>query len=182
MNTVSAVDRKQTGSAPETRVLPLKLATPSAFAPYGQVIMPMEDGSPFGAADAQLDLQQGTPRFYSMLLHNRGVVFKHLTRHRLVTQCLGSMLGTAWMLGVAAPDAASDTPDMSTLAAFLVPGDRFIKLHRGSWHAGPYFSAPSALFYNLELSDTNIVDHRTCNLEETYGLKFEFGDAPAEEA
>jgi ureidoglycolate hydrolase len=175
MNSVSTIDTERSKSDPKAKVLPLQLATPSTFAAYGQVIMPMEDGLPFGAEDAQLDLRQGTPRFYSMLLHNRGIVFKYITRHRLVTQCLGSMLGTAWMLGVAAPDPASDTPNMSTIAAFLVPGDRFIKLHRGSWHAGPYFSGQSALFYNLELSDTNMVDHHTCNLEETYGLKFEFG-------
>ena len=30
-----------------------------------------------------------------------------------------------------------------------------IKLHLGTWHAGPLFDADSASFFNLELSDTN---------------------------
>jgi ureidoglycolate hydrolase len=84
------------------------------------------------------------------------------------------MLGTSWMIGVAEPDDNSSIPNVDTLAAFLVPGDRFIKLSRGTWHAGPYFTADSALFYNLELADTNIADHQTCNLAETFGMEFEF--------
>jgi hypothetical protein len=55
-----------------------------------------------------------------------------------------------------------------------VPGDRFIKLHKGTWHAGPYFSPATALFYNLELADTNLVDHETCDLTDIWGLEFEF--------
>jgi ureidoglycolate hydrolase len=162
------------GKPVERRKIELTVATPESFAPYGQVIMPMEDGLPFGPGDAQLDLSQGTPRFYSMQLHNRGKVFRHITRHRLVTQCLGSMLGSSWMLGVAAPTPDAARPDLKTLQAFVVPGDRFLKLAKGTWHAGPYFSAPTALFYNLELSDTNDVDHETCHLPEIWGLEFEF--------
>jgi len=158
----------------ERRHPPLIDATPQTFSRYGQVIMPMEDGVRFGPDDAQLDLTKGTPRFYSMQLFNRGIVFRHITRHKQVTQCLGSMLGTAWMIGVAEADDRSKTPRLDTLATFLVQGDRFIKLNRGTWHAGPYFTAASALFYNLELSDTNLTDHDTCDLAETYGVEFEF--------
>ena len=36
----------------------------------------------------------------------------------------------------------------------------FIKMHTGTWHAGPLFTSPSHIdFYNLELSDTNVTDH-----------------------
>jgi ureidoglycolate hydrolase len=164
-------------AAIKKRTLPLIEATPQTFSRYGQVVMPMEDGIVFGPDDAQLDLTRGTPRLYSMTLFNRGTVFRHITRHRAVTQCLGSMLGTPWMIGVAAPDDESSTPSIDSLSAFLVPGDRFIKLNRGTWHAGPYFTAASALFYNLELADTNIADHQTCNLAETFGLEFEFTPA-----
>ncbi|ARQ02784.1 hypothetical protein CAK95_06115 [Pseudorhodoplanes sinuspersici] len=161
----------------ERRRPPLVEATPQTFSRYGQVVMPMEDGLPFGPDDAQLDLSRGTPRFYSMQLFNRGTVFRHITRHRQVTQCLGSMLGTTWKIGVAEADDHSDTPRLETIATFLVPGDRFIKLDRGTWHAGPYFAADSALFYNLELSDTNVTDHQTCDLAETFGVEFEFQPA-----
>ena len=156
-------------------VLPLVEATPQSFARYGQVVMPRPDDAPFGPDDAALELTQGTPRFYAMQLKHRGTVFRHITRHRRVTQCLGAMLGTEWMLGVAAPDPASDVPRLDTLAAFRVPGDRFIKLHKGTWHAGPYFAAPAALFFNLELIDTNLVDHQTCDLAALWGLEFAFG-------
>jgi ureidoglycolate hydrolase len=160
----------------ERRVIPVNIVTPTNFARYGQVVTPMEDGIPYGPNDAQLDLSRGIPRFYSMQLENRGNVFRHITRHKSVTQCLGSMLGTRWMLGVAAPDPDRTAPELNTLQAFVVPGDRFVKLEKGTWHAGPYFKSPTALFYNLELSDTNIVDHETCNLAELLGLEFEFAN------
>ncbi|NEQ24799.1 MAG: Ureidoglycolate hydrolase, partial [Microcoleus sp. SIO2G3] len=40
--------------------------TPENFRPYGQVISASEDGKPFDAEDAQLNIQNGTPRFYIM--------------------------------------------------------------------------------------------------------------------
>ena len=47
------------------------------------------------------------------------------------------------------------------LRVFRVPPGHFLKMHAGCWHAGPLF--PSSVdvmdFYNLELSDTNQVDH-----------------------
>lgn len=158
----------------ECRTLHLEMATPESFARYGQVVMPAEDGAAFSETDAQLDLSGGSPRFYSMQLQYRGRRFSRITRHKLVTQCLGAMLGMNWMIGVAEANSSRTTPDIDTLKAFFVPGDRFIKLHKGTWHAGPYFDASSVLFYNLELSDTNIVDHDTCDLAENYSLEFEF--------
>ena len=159
----------------ERRVMPLSMATPESFARYGQIVMPMEDGVAFGADDAQLDLSAGVPRFYSMQLRNRGAIVRHVTRHKRVTQCLGSMLGASWFLAVAAPAPDRETPVLESLRAFLVPGDRFVMLHKGTWHAGPYFDAPTALFYNLELADTNLTDHDTCNLPAAWGLELEFG-------
>jgi hypothetical protein len=43
---------------------------------------------------------------------------------------------------------------------FKVPFGTFIKMHQGTWHAGPHFQGPAHMdFYNLELADTNQVDH-----------------------
>jgi len=162
----------------EPRLLALTVATPENFAAFGQVILPAEDGLAFGQEDAQLDLTQGVPRFYAMRLENRGQRIDRITRHRRVTQCLGSMMGTQWKIAVAPPDAGADLPDPDAIRAFLVPGDRFIKLHVGTWHAGPYFDAPSAVFYNLELADTNTVDHQTCRLDERFGVEYAFGLVP----
>jgi ureidoglycolate hydrolase len=139
----------------------------AAFAPYGQVVAATEDGAPFGPSDAQLELQRGIPRFYIMALARREPVVRAITCHARVTQCLASVGGAAWALLVAPP---GDRPDEKRLAAFAIPGNVAIKLHVGTWHAGPYFAAPACDFFNLELSDTNETDHRTLALERAYRL------------
>jgi len=159
----------------ETQLL-LKLKpqpiTPEAFQPFGQVIFANEDGAQFDSTDAQLQLQNGTPRFYIMRLRQRGLRFSRITRHHRVTQCLGSLHGKEWFIAVSQP-SPNVAPDWENITAFQIPGDCFIKLNLGTWHAGPYFEADQIDFYNLELSDTNIVDHDTCNLLETYGVEYE---------
>lgn len=146
--------------------------TPEAFAPFGQVIFPSDDGAEFGPNDAQLDLSQGIPRFYIMHLDHKGRHFSRITRHQSCTQCLGSLNGQEWLMGVA-PPSAEENPDPDQIQAFRIPGNCFIKLHCGTWHAGPYFDQAAIDFYNLELSNTNVVDHYTCDLSVTFGISFE---------
>jgi ureidoglycolate hydrolase len=146
--------------------------TPEAFEPFGQVIFATEDGTAYNSNDAQLQLQNGTPRFYIMRLPFRGLKFDRITRHHQVTQCLGSLAGNEWFIAVA-PPSQEPTPDWEKITAFQIPGNCFVKLNVGTWHAGPYFEPPEVEFYNLELSDTNIMDHDTCNLFETYGVEYE---------
>ena len=152
--------------------LPPQDITPEAFLPYGQVIFALKDGEPYNRNDAQLQLQNGIPRFYIMRLHHRGRKFHQITRHLRCTQCLGSLEGKDWLIGVAPPSAA-DYPAWEDIVAFRVPGNCFIKLDVGTWHAGPYFEQDWIDFYNLELSDTNVVDHDTCNLLHQHGVEFE---------
>lgn len=132
--------------------------TQENFAPYGDLVLPSRDGKPFDETDAKLDLSQGTPRFYIMQLTRRGKQFHKITRHQLCTQCLGALEGKSWLLAVSPPNDSSK-PDVNQLKAFQIPGNCFIKLHQGTWHAGPYFENEMINFYNLELSDTNEVDH-----------------------
>jgi len=146
--------------------------TAENFQPYGQVIGAQEDGKPYDRQDAQLVLNHGTPRFYIMRLHQRGRQFHRITRHQRCTQCLGSLNGKVWLLGVAPPSEASQ-PELAAIQAFQIPGDCFVKLDVGTWHAGPYFDHEWVDFYNLELADTNEVDHETCDLRSTYGNDFE---------
>ena len=146
--------------------------TAEDFRPFGQMIVPQPDDVPFNAQDAQLNLQNGIPRFYIMQLHQRGRRFHAITRHGGCTQCLGSLEGRTWFLGVAPPSDAPQ-PRPEDIVVFEIPGDRFVKLEVGTWHAGPYFDDEMVNFYNLELSDTNVVDHTTCDLLKTYGLEFE---------
>ncbi len=151
--------------------------TSEAFRPFGQVIWPQPDDQPFTPQDAQLQLQNGTPRFYIMELHQRGRRFHHITCHKACTQCLGALNGREWFLGVAPPSVEqSDTaprPALEDIKVFKIPGRCFVKLEVGTWHAGPYFDDDTVSFYNLELSDTNVIDHTTCNLLETYGVELE---------
>ena len=126
----------------QLRSLPAIPITPKNFAPFGQVITASEDGTPYGADDAQLSLDRGIPRFYIMRLHHRGLRFATITRHMQCTQCLGSLNGQPWMLGVAPPSSASQ-PDPDKIQAFQIPGTDSEVFH-GQWplpwrrrHRGP---------------------------------------------
>jgi hypothetical protein len=66
-------------------------------------------------------------------------------------------------------------PEVAAIKTFRIPGNCFIKLALGNWHACPYFDDAAIAFYNLEMSDTNLTDHDTCNLHATYNLEIEIG-------
>ena len=153
--------------------LQAQLITSENFRPYGQVISASVDGKNYDTEDAQLNLQNGIPRFYIMRLHHKGRKFHTITRHTQCTQCLGSLEGKDWLIAVAPPNNDTDEPALEDIAAFRIPGNCFIKLEIGTWHAGPYFEHEFVDFYNLELSDTNIVDHFTHNFLKSHQLEFE---------
>lgn len=159
--------------AKTTQQLQAEWVTPGNFYPYGQVIFAREDGKPYDADDAQLNLQNGTPRFYIMRLHKRGRRFQKITRHLQCSQCLGSLEGKDWLIAVSPPNHQTEQPSLEKLSAFRIPGNCFIKLEVGTWHAGPYFEQEFIDFYNLELTETNIADHFTHNFLEKDNLEFE---------
>ncbi|XP_042454834.1 uncharacterized protein LOC122038927 [Zingiber officinale] len=155
-------------------------ATPENFAPFGQVIPASSDKDRFGPQDAQLELHRGIPRLYIMKLEDQPLKFPSITHHASVTQCLGSIGGDEWYLGVAKPSVLKESeignedgrkpikaccghyyipPNPNEVCVFRFSGSKFVKLNVGTWHAGPLFKKKSMDFYNLELSDTNVVDH-----------------------
>ena len=145
-------------------MLDIRELTPEAFAPYGQVIAPLRTGGQGvhsgreeQAEEANLVLSNGEPRLWIMHLPHVGLGFTRIARHRRVTQCLGSLGGKEWLIGVAQPGDLSDDacPLIEDIVAFRVPGDRIIKLHIATWHAGPHFVHDACLFVNLENFDTN---------------------------
>ncbi|KAL5227944.1 hypothetical protein ABZP36_016209 [Zizania latifolia] len=167
------------GAKKEVRVVTVRAeeATPESFAPFGQVVASSSDGDQLGPNDAQLDLSRGIPRFYIMRLRNQPLKFWRITHHASVTQCLGSIGGEDWYLGVTKPsmvvgadEQGSDgrkpvesraghyylPPDPAEVRVFRISGSKFLKLHVGTWHAGPQFKADAVDFYNLELSNTNV--------------------------
>jgi ureidoglycolate hydrolase len=149
-----------------THMLEPRELTPQAFAPYGQVVAPLRTGGQgaetgydpeASASEAKLELSNGVPRLWIMHLPNVGLGFTRIARHRRVTQCLGSLGGNEWFIGVAQPGDLDDgaRPRVEDIAAFRIPGDRLIKLHVATWHAGPHFVHDECLFFNLENLDTN---------------------------
>jgi ureidoglycolate hydrolase len=157
-----------------TKQLQTQLITPNNFQPYGQVIFPVENEKVFDQRDAQLTLDQGIPRFYIMHLSYKGTKFHTINRHLQCTQCLGSLEGKEWLIAVCLSNNSTNIPDSKSIHAFHIPGNCFIKLNVGTWHAGPYFEYDNMNFYNLELSNTNITDNLIHNFLDSQNLEFEF--------
>jgi ureidoglycolate hydrolase len=159
----------------KTLSLKAEPATAENIAPFGTLIEPGEDGTPYGAADAPLELGRGTPRLYIMRLTHKPLLVRGITRHSKVTQCLAAMGGHDWFVCLAAPrDAdAPEEPELEAIRCFRIGGGVALALKRGTWHAGPYFEAPSVDFLNLELSDTNEMDHHTVRLDQRFDTAIE---------
>jgi len=160
-------------TAVKLRELMAQFITPESFQPYGQVIFPCKDDKIFDYTDAQLSLENGITRFYIMRLKKQGTRFHKITRHVECTQCLGSLEGKDWFMAVCPPENNNREPILDKLVVFHIPANCFIKLEVGTWHAGPYFYHDFVDFYNLELSDTNLVDHFTHDFLKTNGLTFQ---------
>ena len=93
-------------------MLQVRELTAQAFAPYGEVIAPLRTGGQGAATgsdpeasanEAKLVLNNGVPRLWIMHLPHVGLGFTRIARHRQVTQCLGSLGGKEWLIGVAPP-------------------------------------------------------------------------------
>jgi ureidoglycolate hydrolase len=147
--------------------------TDVAFAPYGDIIKPRRSGEQFDRSHTyraenedthvKLVMTEGAPVLRIMDQRLRGLAFSKMARHLKVSQCLGSLEGKDWFIAVAAP-SQSESVALSNIAAFRIPGDRIIKLHVGTWHAGPHFTHDECLFLNLENIDTNSQDFHAANL------------------
>jgi ureidoglycolate hydrolase len=162
--------------------LPAQNLESKAFVPYGEIIRPRASSGEFSnkpydpetsVEEPKLILTNGTARLWIMDLKKRGLVFADMARHRRVSQCLGSMQGKEWFIGVAPPNNLADgiRPELDRIVAFRIPGDCVIKLHVGTWHAGPHFVYDECLFFNLENLDTNKRDLDTSDLPNEYQIQ-----------
>ena len=157
---------------PATALQPIR-PDDSRFASCGTHLLPQSDPSPFGPQDAELHFDAGGhPRFYLMRLRRRPAVLAAMTSHQRVSQCLGSADAQPWWLAVSPPGPprsdgliASD----QVMLVKLLPGEG-VKLHPGTWHAGPFITTASALFFNLELRRTNEDDHNCRSVDQTRPL------------
>ncbi|XP_038690835.1 uncharacterized protein LOC119989405 isoform X2 [Tripterygium wilfordii] len=135
--------------------------------------------------------------FYIMSIQDQPLKFSSITHHASVTQCLGSIGGHDWYLGVARPSIMDPKevqngpcgeivqsksghfyvpPAVDDVRVFRISGPKFIKLNLGTWHAGPLFKAETMDFYNLELSNTNVVDHTTHHFIKANEVFFSIDD------
>ena len=152
-------------------VLTPQLITDPAFLDYGQPITAVGDLTPYSDHDANLFFDSGAIRFYIMRLEYPGLVVEAMTRHFHCSQCLASAEAQPWWIAVAAPDPGNDSVNTDSLALFRIEPRQALKLHPGTWHAGPYFTSEIATFYNLELADTKVSDHGTRHLEIPISLQ-----------
>lgn len=143
--------------------------TPAGFDPFGVVLTPLEDGTPFTAEEAVLDVSNGIPRFYLMHLEDKPAQFVRVTRHLETTQTLMAVGDTEWTIAVAAPGI--EAPTLDDLRAFRIPARTAITMRKGTWHAGPFFAEASMDFVNLELDDTNVTDHHNHRLDDAFGAR-----------
>ena len=170
-----------TGTAAAALVKVAQTATRENFGPFGDLVSTSPDGTNWSedtdAALVGFDGAQGFPRFYLMELFGpRPYQFDRITHHARVTQCLGAASSTEdFYLAVHAPTLATDEgggaapPNPSNVHVFRIAPHTFVKLHQGTWHAGPLWGHdPERVFYNLELHNTNEVDHHTVVFDDTY--------------
>jgi ureidoglycolate hydrolase len=155
--------------------VPAQELTDEAFRPYGDIIKPRRTGLQFDrshvyrpeneSTHVKLQITNGVPVLRIMQQPKRGLIFQKMARHMKVTQCLGSLQGKEWFMAVAAPKPP-DSVKVEDVTAFRIPGDRIIKLHAGTWHAGPHFIHDECLFLNLENEDTNSRDFNEATLSQ----------------
>lgn len=168
--------------APAARLLVARTATRENFGAFGDLVTPSADGAAWNkTTDATLegfDGSCGVPRLYLMELTGpRPLSFDRITHHARVTQCLGAASAAEdFYLAVHMPTLRAEgdaaPPDPARIEVFRIAPHNFVKLHKGTWHAGPLWGdACQRIFYNLELHDTNETDHTTFVFAETFAFE-----------
>lgn len=133
-------------------------SSPEFLAAYGQLVLPVPNGEDSGVHDAQLTLNSGAPRFWSMEADYREPKVSSLSRHVQCSQCFASASGKPWWIVLAPPQQDLTPPSPSLIKLFRIEPGEILKLHVGTWHAGPYFQDPRHTFFLLEMMDTNSHD------------------------
>ncbi|WP_376098492.1 ureidoglycolate lyase [Roseomonas sp. CCTCC AB2023176] len=129
-----------------SRALTVQALTPEAFAPFGQVLT--AEGRrrlPINTYGDRLDLfregfESDQPtEWFIFLGRDRGAGVLFLERHQQLTQTFIPVGGKGFHTVVARPGAREEggLPALDELAAFWVPGDAAIQLHRATWHENP---------------------------------------------
>ena len=160
--------------------LPIRPLSADAFAPYGEVLCwAGHAGQAINSGTSQrVDLpaglalwaEQGRPALAVFRAQARAIEgpWHTLERHRLGSQSFVPLTGARCVALVA---LGGDTPDASTLAAFLVTGQQGITLHPGVWHH-PLVALEAGDFLVIERSGV-VVDCEECTLPQAVTLHWE---------
>jgi ureidoglycolate lyase len=160
--------------------LPIHPLTMDAFAPYGEVLCWAGGaGQAINSGTSQrVDLlaglalwsEQGRPALAVFRAQARAVEgpWQTLERHRLGSQTFVPLTGARCVALVA---LGGDTPDASTLAAFLVTGQQGITLRPGVWHH-PLIALDAGDFLVIERTAA-AVDCEECVLPHAVALRWD---------
>jgi ureidoglycolate hydrolase len=105
--------------------------TPSAFAPYGQVV---------GLDDVRIELRDDEVFHLDIIAYERKPIrVDHLNRHYTATQALVPLNGKPVVIVVGAPELTFESgADLDELRAFIFDGSRGVNLGLRVWHEGPF--------------------------------------------
>lgn len=154
--------------------------TPAAFAPFGQVLAPPDDsGQSIGTGCYWPDqLPTPEPRLAVGLItyQQRSLHIARMERHHS-GQSFFPLTHSAAVLVVAAGhdvDDPQEVPAISHLKAFLLLGDRGLRLAPGTWHVSPFPLMPTATFAVLAAPRTIEDDSNWCELPAPLTLTITF--------
>jgi ureidoglycolate lyase len=132
---------------------PLRVA---AFEPFGDVIS-MDTADVMEIQLYDEDVIQSGPaaafesdqpvEFLISRSNIRDFEVRAMERHVELTQTFVPLNGDPFVMAVAPPDASLENgfPELDSIAAFFVPGDAAVNLHRGTWHEVPFPLADGSL-------------------------------------
>lgn len=127
------------------RVITARLATQDAFEPFGTVLEPRGEplahvyGDSMDVYDLGLHECDADTELIVSRYRYRGTRVQYLERHRQITQCFIPLGGKPLLAVVARPDAPLENgvPALDEIHAFVIPGDKAVRLNRGTWHEVP---------------------------------------------
>jgi ureidoglycolate lyase len=129
-----------------THVLTPTIVSEETFAPFGEIIAERGDPLPHVYGDtmsvhlaALHDCDTEQTEFVVTRYRLRGQRALYVERHAEITQAFIPLGGSPFLFVMAPPDAPLENgcPALSSLRAFVCPGDMAVQVHRGTWHEVP---------------------------------------------